>query len=353
MALFPTSPIDGQTTVVNGILYTYSSSKTAWVRTALSTLATTVNINGTVTANVFSASGNITGGNINTSGQLVSTVATGTAPLVVNSTTQVSNLYSSRAGLADNVTVNVSDGFLATVSAASGNIPVRSSNRFTANNTTGVLAGPTFSGNLTGTTSSVSGNANVGNLGATGLITATGNITGGNITTVGTANVATLEVTTLANVKSTTAATSPTTGSLKTAGGLGVSGNAHIGGALVATTKSFAIQHPDKKEIILYHGCLEGPEHAIYTRGRCNNETIVLPDYWKNLVDTESITVHLTPIGECEQVKVKNIMSNIVTIQGAPVVDCFYIIHARRKDVPPLTLEVPGLVEDLYRDRNL
>jgi hypothetical protein len=135
--------------------------------------------------------------------------------------------------------------------------------------------------------------------------------------------------------------------------GADISGNAYVGGALVATTKSFAIQHPTKEQVILYHGCLEGPEHAVYTRGRCTDESITLPDYWKNLVDTESITVHLTPIGHCEQTKVVKITSDAVSVQGSPVVDCFYIIHARRKDVPPLALEVPGLVEDLYKNRNL
>lgn len=134
--------------------------------------------------------------------------------------------------------------------------------------------------------------------------------------------------------------------------GANITGNTYVGGALVATTKSFAIQHPSKPEIILYHGCLEGPEHAVYTRGRCTADTIVLPDYWKNLVDPESITVHLTAIGDCDQAKVIKITSNVIKIQGTPAVDCFYIIHARRKDVPPLTIEVPGSVNELYRDRN-
>jgi hypothetical protein len=181
-------------------------------------------------------------------------------------------------------------------------------------------------------------------------VSVTGNVTGGNITTAGIANVATLEVTALANVKSTTAATSTTTGALRTAGGVGVAGNVHVGGALVATTKSFAIQHPDKAQVILYHGCLEGPEHAVYTRGRCTTDTIVLPDYWKNLVDSDSITVHLTAMGECNTVKVVTITSDAVIIQGSPAVDCFYIIHATRCDVPALEIEVPGNIQDLYRN---
>jgi hypothetical protein len=169
-------------------------------------------------------------------------------------------------------------------------------------------------------------------------VTASGNITGGNITSVG-----------IANIAATTAATSTVTGALRTAGGLGVVGNAYVGGALVATTKSFAIQHPNKQDTILYHGCLEGPEHAVYTRGRAITDTIVLPDYWKNLVDSESITVHLTAVGECNTVKVVKITSDAVIIQGSPVVDCFYIIHATRRDVPGLEIEVAGNIKNLYK----
>jgi hypothetical protein len=134
--------------------------------------------------------------------------------------------------------------------------------------------------------------------------------------------------------------------------GANITGNTYVGGALVATTKSFAIQHPNKQDTILYHGCLEGPEHAVYTRGRAISNTILLPDYWRNLVDVESITVHLTAIGDCNNVKVLKITPGYVTIQGSPEVDCFYIIHARRKDVPPLTIEVPGSINELYRDKD-
>lgn len=184
------------------------------------------------------------------------------------------------------------------------------------------------------------------------FVSVTGNVTSGNIATAGIANVATIEITTLANIKATTDATSTTTGALKTAGGIGVAGNAHIGGALVATTKSFAIQHPDKSDTILYHGCLEGPEHAVYSRGRCTSDTIVLPDYWKNLVDAESYTVHLTPIGNCDTIKVLELGTDYIKLQGNPTIDCFYIVHARRKDVPALEIEVSGSIHELYQDRN-
>ena len=50
--------------------------------------------------------GAATGTSLSVTGQLTSTVATGTAPLVVSSTTQVANLYVARAALADTVTTN-------------------------------------------------------------------------------------------------------------------------------------------------------------------------------------------------------------------------------------------------------
>jgi hypothetical protein len=131
--------------------------------------------------------------------------------------------------------------------------------------------------------------------------------------------------------------------------GANITGNTYVGGALVATTKSFAIQYPGKQDTILYHGCLEGPEHAVYTRGRATTNTIILPDYWKNLVDVESITVHLTAIGDCDNVKVMKITPGYVKIQGNPEVDCFYIIHAERRDVPSLEIEVPGDIQNLYK----
>lgn len=57
-------------------------------------------------------------GNTTTSGQLISTLATGTAPLVIASTTLVPNLYVARAVLADGVTTNAN---LTGVITSSGN----------------------------------------------------------------------------------------------------------------------------------------------------------------------------------------------------------------------------------------
>lgn len=59
--------------------------------------------------------------------------------------------------------------------------------------------------------------------------------------------------------------------------------------------KSFDIKHPNKEGWRLRHVCVEGPEAAVYIRGKLDGESIIkLPDYWKGLVDYDSITVNLT-----------------------------------------------------------
>ena len=185
-------------------------------------------------------SGNANVGNLGTSGQIISTIATGTAPLTVSSTTRVANLDVAKSGVAN--TVNdaaqpniTSTGTLVSVSVTgnanvgnlntAGNViasQVTANSNGTGNNfkvgddayigdinvvntmvikgqqdgangyiifgngdTTSTL-GRASTGPLTynGAFSAV-GNANVGNLGTGGLITATGNIRGGNLTTGG------------------------------------------------------------------------------------------------------------------------------------------------------------------------
>lgn len=66
---FPTNPTNGQTANVNGIVYTYSSSLTAWqVTTTFSGNVTVDQLN----SNVVSAAGNVTGANLVSVGAVVS-----------------------------------------------------------------------------------------------------------------------------------------------------------------------------------------------------------------------------------------------------------------------------------------
>ena len=99
------------------------------------------------------------------------------------------------------------------------------------------------------------------------------------------------------------------TGNITTGGDLTVGGYASWSGSIVATTKLFDIKHPTKEGKRLAHGCLEGPEHAVYVRGRvCNGKNIIdLPEYWDGLVDYESLTVQLTALHSHQNVIVKRI----------------------------------------------
>jgi hypothetical protein len=65
---FPSSPVNGQQTTVNGVVYTYSTALTAWTVTSSGgslTLATSAVISGNVTAgNLTVSTGNVSCGNI-------------------------------------------------------------------------------------------------------------------------------------------------------------------------------------------------------------------------------------------------------------------------------------------------
>ena len=112
-----------------------------------------------------------------------------------------------------------------------------------------------------------------------------------------------------------------------------------VNGSFAATTKSFIIPHPTKENYKLRHGSLEGPENGVYVRGRTSTNTIELPDYWTGLVDADSITVNLTPIGN-RHIWVEEINNNKVYINSEDTIDCFYTVFAERKDVEKLIVEI-------------
>ena len=111
--------------------------------------------------------------------------------------------------------------------------------------------------------------------------------------------------------------------------------------------KGFDIKHPNKKGHRLRHVCIEGPEAGVYVRGRLNKgNKIELPDYWKGLVDTESITVSLTAIGVGNQdlfvEKIEWGKTVIVKSGTGSNIDCYYMINASRIDGEPLIVEYEG-----------
>ena len=112
--------------------------------------------------------------------------------------------------------------------------------------------------------------------------------------------------------------------------------------------KGFDIKHPNKDKHRLRHVCVEGPEAAIYHRGRvCNGKNVIdLPSYWRGLIDYETLTVQLTAIHSHQNVIVKRISPIegriYLQAQGGMPVDCFYHIMAARVDGEPLIVEYEG-----------
>ena len=128
-------------------------------------------------------------------------------------------------------------------------------------------------------------------------------------------------------------------------------GGTHV----LSVKKDFDISHPTKEGWRLTHACVEGPEAAVYIRGRVTNRTeIELPLYWKGLVDIQSITVNLTPIGAHQDVIVKRWDEKKIYLQakGGMPIDCFYYIMAERKDTEKLIPEYEGTIEDYPGDNS-
>jgi len=127
------------------------------------------------------------------------------------------------------------------------------------------------------------------------------------------------------------------------------------GGHILSAKKNFDIPHPTKEGWRLTHTCVEGPEAAVYIRGRVKNSTeINLPEYWKGLVDINTISVNLTPIGAHQDVIIKRWDDEKIYLQskGGMPVDCFYHIMAERKDTEKLIPEYKGTIEDYPGDNS-
>lgn len=132
-----------------------------------------------------------------------------------------------------------------------------------------------------------------------------------------------------------------------------VVGNLTVTGTITAGTKSFLIDDPrDPEHRVLVHGCLEGPEHAIYLRGESQLYggfiTIYLPTYFRAITHIEGRTVLVTPIFEDMHDEVSQLATSKVREdhfmvksidQNNPYQKFFYEVKATRKDVPALEVE--------------
>ena len=144
---------------------------------------------------------------------------------------------------------------------------------------------------------------------------------------------------------------------------LRVTGNATISGTTSSTFrgsinvqgwKGFDIKHPTKENHRLRYVCLEGPEGGVYYRGILkDSEFIELPDYWKDLVDTKTITVHLTPIGTYQYLYYTVAKNRIIVKNHSNLpTHCSYIVYGERKDGERLIPEYKGDSPQDYPGKN-
>ena len=158
-------------------------------------------------------------------------------------------------------------------------------------------------------------------------------------------------------------ATSTTNASKTVNGTFTVNGNSNLNGTTRSTFrgsinsqgwKGFDIEHPTKKNYRLRYVCLEGPEGGVYHRGRLKGTNrIDLPEYWKNLVHADSITVQLQPIGHDQNIFVKEFDNEKIIIEANTLhVDCFYHVYGERKDGERLIPEYEGNSPEDYPGQN-
>ena len=104
--------------------------------------------------------------------------------------------------------------------------------------------------------------------------------------------------------------------------------------AAIAKAKAFDIPHETKLGKRIRHICVEGPEAGIYIRGRLKNGNVIkLPEYWDGLVDYDSITVQLQPIGDRHfHLNVSDIDKEKIVVKEADdkPFECFYHVWVAR-----------------------
>ena len=109
--------------------------------------------------------------------------------------------------------------------------------------------------------------------------------------------------------------------------------------------KGFDIPHPTQEKKRVRHICVEGPESAIYIRGKLDGTHIIeLPEYWKGLVNYDTITVNLTPFGRSDtSLHVKEITEDKIIVSSDHLVQvkCFYQVWVDRLG-PELIVEYEG-----------
>ena len=112
-----------------------------------------------------------------------------------------------------------------------------------------------------------------------------------------------------------------------------------VNGSIVGSSKSFLIDHPTQTGKKLMHACIEGPENGVYFRGRSQETGVQAPEYWSGLVDIDSMTVDVTPIGPNQSIYVERIDDNGDICVGSNTeepLNYFYVVYGERKDIDKL-----------------
>ena len=130
------------------------------------------------------------------------------------------------------------------------------------------------------------------------------------------------------------------------------------GGHVLSNKKNlpFDMPHPNRKGWRLRHVCIEGPEIAVYCRGKIGEDGIInLPSFWEGLVDTDDITINLTPHGNWQELYVKEIVDGkqivvVNNITGGKVNADYHIIGRRLDD--DLIVEYEGETHEDYPGGN-
>jgi hypothetical protein len=221
MAYFPTSPLDGESATVNGIVYVYNASKDAWKRTVST-------INNLDVAGNITAVGNVTAGNITaiSNSSANKFYVTEGVFWAGNGVAFASSTYSN---------ANVSSYFVNGANIGSGSTTanlVAAATTTSTNSTTGALVVKGGAG--------IAGNLNVGNF-ANILSGGDGTISLGGVISNGIyydstnpfridirSTTATIATQNPFFIESSAPATSTTSGALKVSGGVGIAGNLWI-----------------------------------------------------------------------------------------------------------------------------
>ena len=128
------------------------------------------------------------------------------------------------------------------------------------------------------------------------------------------------------------------------------------GGHTLSSKKNlpFDMPHPNKKGWRLRHVCIEGPEIAVYCRGRVSGDGVInVPSFWEGLVNMNDITISLTPMGSWQELFVKEIVGNQIIVRnnaGGPINADYYIVGRRLDD--DLIVEYEGKTHEDYPGGN-